>query len=184
MSAGDIRARLAVVPMSQEARGLDAGGRLAERLVGWGDNRSAAIVAKISEEERAHVGVGVAWFSAICGAEGIDPGTTFARAVTELCPDLLRGGSFNHSAREEVGLLRKWYDETMWSNEWQEVAAVAHQRAKEESIREKEEGGDGVSGLMCAVEGDKAVVLGEKVQVEKLRARLRTMLATELEACQ
>jgi uncharacterized ferritin-like protein (DUF455 family) len=50
--------RLAIVPMSQEARGLDAGPRLAARLVGAGDNVSAAIVARISLEERAHVAVG------------------------------------------------------------------------------------------------------------------------------
>ena len=54
--------RLAIVPMSQEARGLDAGQRLVERLVGAGDRRSAAIVAQIAEEERAHVAVGAsAW---------------------------------------------------------------------------------------------------------------------------
>lgn len=46
------------MPMSQEARGLDAGKRLAERLVGAGDGRSAAVVAAIAEEERAHVAVG------------------------------------------------------------------------------------------------------------------------------
>lgn len=50
--------RLAIVPMSQEARGLDAGQRLATRLVGAGDNRSASIVKRIAEEERAHVAVG------------------------------------------------------------------------------------------------------------------------------
>lgn len=44
--------------MSHEARGLDAGKRLAERLVGGGDNRSASIVAAIAVEERAHVAVG------------------------------------------------------------------------------------------------------------------------------
>ena len=49
--ANDPLARLAVVPCMQEARGLDAGPRLAERLVGHGDNVSAAIVRRISEEE-------------------------------------------------------------------------------------------------------------------------------------
>lgn len=47
--------------MSQEARGLDAGQRLVGRLTGAGDKRTAAIVAKISDEEHAHVAVGVAW---------------------------------------------------------------------------------------------------------------------------
>ena len=44
--------------MSQEAKGLDAGPRLAEKLVGCGDNRSAAIVSRIAAEEKAHVAVG------------------------------------------------------------------------------------------------------------------------------
>jgi uncharacterized ferritin-like protein (DUF455 family) len=61
----DISARLAIVPMSQEARGLDAGPRLVKRLVGLGDNRTAAIVRRISEEERAHVAVGVLWFQRV-----------------------------------------------------------------------------------------------------------------------
>ncbi|KAG1668043.1 hypothetical protein FOA52_006577, partial [Chlamydomonas sp. UWO 241] len=50
MSAHDINARLAVVPLSQEARGLDHGGRLVARLKGAGDTRSAAIVDRIAIE--------------------------------------------------------------------------------------------------------------------------------------
>lgn len=57
-AAGDVGSRLAVVPMSQEARGLDAGPRLVDRLVGLGDARSAAIVRRIAQEETAHVAVG------------------------------------------------------------------------------------------------------------------------------
>ena len=55
---GDMAGQLAVVPMSQKARSLDAGPRLFEKLVGCGDNRSAAIVARIAAEEKAHVAVG------------------------------------------------------------------------------------------------------------------------------
>lgn len=45
-------------PTLPQARGLDAGERLAKRLVGLGDNRTAAIVRRIALEERAHVAVG------------------------------------------------------------------------------------------------------------------------------
>jgi uncharacterized ferritin-like protein (DUF455 family) len=38
-TSGDVTARLAVVPMVQEARGLDAGPRLVERLNEMGDPR-------------------------------------------------------------------------------------------------------------------------------------------------
>jgi hypothetical protein len=47
LSQHDLGARLAIVPMSQEARGLDAGDRLFKRLVGMGDNRTAAIVKQV-----------------------------------------------------------------------------------------------------------------------------------------
>ncbi len=114
-SSNDVRERLAVVPMSQEARGLDAGCRLAERLVGWGDNVSAAIVARISKEERQHVAVGTYWFGAICGALQQDARSVFVDTLTTLTPELLRP-PFNNEAREAVGLPRAYYDENLWSD--------------------------------------------------------------------
>ena len=77
-TSSSLPARLAVVPCMQEARGLDAGPRLCAKLQGRGDNRSAGIVRRISEEEMAHVAVGVAWFRHVCGAlGGVDPGEAF-----------------------------------------------------------------------------------------------------------
>lgn len=153
-SAGNLSDRLAVVPLSQEARGLDAGQRLSERLVGWGDNRSAAIVAKIADEERAHVAVGVAWFRAVCGAIGVDPATRFAQTLTSLCPDLLKG-PFNHEAREEVGLAREWYDQELWPKE------AASTR-----------------------DGSTLGRLGGQHDVEELRERLEALVATEIHLSQ
>ena len=51
-------ARLCVIPMTQEARGLDAGPRLVQRLRCLGDPCSAALVERIASEEVAHVAVG------------------------------------------------------------------------------------------------------------------------------
>ena len=76
-TAGSLPARLAVVPCMQEARGLDAGPRLVSKLQGRGDNRSAGVIARISEEELAHVAVGVVWFRRLCEALGADPGDSF-----------------------------------------------------------------------------------------------------------
>ncbi|GFH30336.1 uncharacterized protein HaLaN_29170, partial [Haematococcus lacustris] len=90
---------LALVPMSQEARGLDAGTRLAARLTGSGDNRSAAIVQRIAQEEHAHVAVGVAWFKRVCDALDLQAVQLFRHQVSALSPDLLKG-SFNHVARQ------------------------------------------------------------------------------------
>lgn len=113
-SSNDVRERLAVVPMSQEARGLDAGSRLAERLVGWGDNVSASIVARITNEERQHVAVGTYWFGAICDSLQQDGRKVFVDTLTTLTPELLRP-PFNNEAREAVGLPRAYYDENLWN---------------------------------------------------------------------
>ncbi|KAL6747567.1 hypothetical protein V8C86DRAFT_1819161 [Haematococcus lacustris] len=115
-SSTDLTARLALVPMSQEARGLDAGTRLAARLTGSGDNRSAAIVQRIAQEEHAHVAVGVAWFKRVCDALDLQAVQLFRHQVSALSPDLLKG-SFNHVARQRVGLDRALYDTSMWPSE-------------------------------------------------------------------
>lgn len=61
----------------QEARGLDAGPRLFDRLMGNGDARSASISKRIAEEEVGHVAVGVAWFVDVCRRLGLDPADRF-----------------------------------------------------------------------------------------------------------
>ncbi|PWA40000.1 Ferritin/ribonucleotide reductase-like protein [Artemisia annua] len=48
-SSDDVVARLAVIPLVQEARGLDAGPLLVQKLIGFGDSRTSNIVAKIAE---------------------------------------------------------------------------------------------------------------------------------------
>lgn len=115
--------RMAVVPMAQEARGLDAGPRLREKLVGRGDNRSAAIVERITKEELNHVAVGVHWFREICAREeNIERGNEealgerFLSAVERCAPDVLKG-PFAHEEREKAGMSREWYDLTYRNEE-------------------------------------------------------------------
>ncbi|AAF80221.1 Contains similarity to 3-oxoacyl-(acyl-carrier-protein) synthase-like protein from Arabidopsis thaliana gb/AL162875 [Arabidopsis thaliana] len=86
-TSNNVAARLACIPLVQEARGLDAGPRLVKRLTGFGDNRTSKIVAKIAEEEVAHVAVDL---------------------IKEYGVELR--GPFNHSAREVAGIPRDWYD--------------------------------------------------------------------------
>lgn len=66
----------------QEARGLDAGPRLVQKLIGFGDHRTSNIVAKIAEEEVAHVAVGVFWFSLLCQKMGRTPSDSFKGEMT------------------------------------------------------------------------------------------------------
>jgi len=117
-SRSHVSQRLAVVNMAQEARGLDAGHRLVSRLCCLDDRRSAAIVARIASEEKAHVAVGIAWFVRICDAVGIAEdmyGTAFREAM-DACGMLgVLRPPFNHPARQEVGLPQDWYDPALWT---------------------------------------------------------------------
>ncbi|WOH05606.1 hypothetical protein DCAR_0625025 [Daucus carota subsp. sativus] len=107
-SSDSVTARLAVIPLVQEARGLDAGPRLVKKLIGFGDSRTSNIVAQIADEEVAHVAVGVYWFVSVCQKMGRVPCTTFKDILSEYNVELK--GPFNVLARDEAGIPRDWYD--------------------------------------------------------------------------
>lgn len=135
-SSGNVSARLAVIPMTQEARGLDAGPRLVQKLIGFGDHRTSEIVAKIAKEEVAHVAVGVFWFVTICEKLGRIPCTAFKDIIKEYNVELK--GPFNHSAREEAGIPREWYDDASVSNEQNKKLSEVHDRLASIIAIEKE----------------------------------------------
>lgn len=114
-TSDNVAARLAAIPLVQEARGLDAGPRLVQKLVGCGDNRTSKIVAKIADEEVAHVAVGLYWFVSVCQKLGRSPCSTFKDLLKEYNVELK--GPFNYSARDTVGIPRKWYDPSIPSKE-------------------------------------------------------------------
>ncbi|KAL5573742.1 hypothetical protein UlMin_023339 [Ulmus minor] len=107
-TSDNVAARLAAIPLVQEARGLDAGPRLVQRLIGFGDLRTSNIVARIAEEEVAHVAVGVHWFVDVCQKLGCAPCSTFKDLLKEYNVELK--GPFNYTARDVAGIPRDWYD--------------------------------------------------------------------------
>ncbi|GAV60137.1 DUF455 domain-containing protein [Cephalotus follicularis] len=109
-SSNNVAARLATIPLVQEARGLDAGPRLVKKLVGFGDLRTSKIVDRIADEEVAHVAVGVYWFVSLCQKMGRVPCSTFKELLKEYNVELK--GPFNYSARDEAGIPRDWYDKS------------------------------------------------------------------------
>lgn len=82
-TADDLVARMALVPRFLEARGLDVGPPMAAALEAAGDAESAAIVRRITAEERPHVAVGDRWFRWACAGRGLDPTDTFVRLLDE-----------------------------------------------------------------------------------------------------
>jgi uncharacterized ferritin-like protein (DUF455 family) len=100
----DVLARMALVPRTLEARGLDASPQVRARLVAVGDHAAAAIVDVILRDEIGHVAIGNRWFHALCRARDVDPVTTYARLTAHHDAPRLRP-PFNFAARAAAGFL-------------------------------------------------------------------------------
>jgi uncharacterized ferritin-like protein (DUF455 family) len=107
-TADDPLARLAVVPMVLEARGLDVTPAAVARFEAAGDARSAAILGRIYRDEIRHVGAGSRWFRWACESRRIDPVPAWKRLIAERFRGALKP-PFNDSARDEAGLSRDYY---------------------------------------------------------------------------
>jgi uncharacterized ferritin-like protein (DUF455 family) len=69
----DVLARLALVPRTLEARGLDATPAIRKKLVSVGDWRGAQILDIILQDEIGHVATGNRWYRFVCLQRGLDP---------------------------------------------------------------------------------------------------------------
>ncbi len=87
----DLLARLAVIPLVQEARGLDAGPRLIHKLSCSGARESAQLVRNIVADEVNHVRYGIRWFKYCCALNGLDHTTHFHHLVLQYFPQGLPG---------------------------------------------------------------------------------------------
>ena len=107
-TAHDPLARLAVVPMVLEARGLDVTPATAARFAAAGDVRSAAILARIYRDEIRHVAAGSRWFKWACDSRRIEPVSAWQRLVRAHFRGAVKP-PFNDSARGVAGLSRDYY---------------------------------------------------------------------------
>jgi uncharacterized ferritin-like protein (DUF455 family) len=101
-TSGDILARIALVPRTLEARGLDASPPVRAKLAQAGDHAAAAILDIILRDEIGHVAVGNRWFAWLCERDDLDPIATYAElAMRHKAPQLR--GPFNLEARRAAG---------------------------------------------------------------------------------
>lgn len=98
----DILARIALVPRTLEARGLDASPAVKKKLVSAGDVRAGEILDVILQDEIGHVAVGNRWYKYLCAQRGLDPVTTYADLSDRYKAPKLRG-PFNLEARKAAG---------------------------------------------------------------------------------
>lgn len=104
----DLTARLAVVPLILEARGLDVTPTLQAKMRETGDNASADILDIIYNDEKGHVAVGAKWFRFLCAREKKDPAAAFKELVRLNFRSPLKP-PFNDIARAEAGLTPSFY---------------------------------------------------------------------------
>ena len=107
-TAHDLLARLAVVPLVLEARGLDVSTAMITNLRRAEDHESANVFETIYEEEIAHVAIGRKWFDHFCALQGENAEAAFHRLVRAYFRGTLKP-PFNESARSAAGLEPGFY---------------------------------------------------------------------------
>ncbi|MBO6782437.1 MAG: ferritin-like domain-containing protein [Alphaproteobacteria bacterium] len=104
----DLAARLAVVPMVLEARGLDVTPAMISKLRGVDDGESAAVLEVIYREEVGHVATGQRWFAFEAERRGEEPETYWRALVAKYFRGDLKP-PFNTAARDAAGMPEHWY---------------------------------------------------------------------------
>jgi len=108
-TAHDLLARLAVVPLVLEARGLDVTPEMILRLERAGDAVSAAVLRRIYQDEIGHVAVGLRWFEWLCSDRGLNPAAAFHDCVRRHFTGALKP-PFNRAARDAAGFPVTYYE--------------------------------------------------------------------------
>ena len=104
-TAHHIVARMALVPRTLEARGLDATPQIQAKLrqVGTPDSlRAVEILDIILRDEVGHVAIGNHWYRWLCEREGLDPVAHY-RVLTERYKAPKLRPPFNNEARKRAG---------------------------------------------------------------------------------
>ncbi len=102
----DVLARMALVPRTLEARGLDASPPLKQKLAQAGDHAAAAILDIILRDEIGHVAIGNHWFHFLCDQRGVDSIVTFEQLCVQFQAPKLKP-PFNMDARKQAGFTEQ-----------------------------------------------------------------------------
>ena len=101
-TGSDVLARLALVPRTLEARGLDATPAIRKKLVSIGDLAGARHLDLILHDEIGHVATGNRWYAWLCASRSLDPLTTYQTLARQHAAPTLKG-PFNLPARRAAG---------------------------------------------------------------------------------
>ena len=107
-TAHDLLARLAIVPLVLEARGLDVTPATITDFRRAGDEQSAAILDRIYRDEIGHVAAGMRWFHHFAEEAGLDPKQAWQERVRRHFKGTLKP-PFNDAARSDAGFDPEFY---------------------------------------------------------------------------
>lgn len=107
-TAHDLLARLAIVPLVLEARGLDVTPTMIKNLRKADDIQSAEILERIYNDEIGHVAIGQRWFQYICAEQELEPKKTWQKLVKKHFKGSLKP-PFNDKARQLAGVPMSYY---------------------------------------------------------------------------
>jgi uncharacterized ferritin-like protein (DUF455 family) len=111
-TADDALARMALVPRTLEARGLDASPAVRAKFVAVGDLDSARVIDRILDDEIGHVAIGNRWFRYLCARRDVDPAAA-AREAARRCNAPRQRGPLNVAARLRAGFTQAELDELL-----------------------------------------------------------------------
>ncbi len=104
-TAGDVLARMALVPRTLEARGLDATPQIQDKLRAVGSPmalRAVEVLDIILRDEVGHVAIGNQWYRWLCERQGLDPVAHYPVLAAQYRAPRLHP-PFNEAARREAG---------------------------------------------------------------------------------
>lgn len=99
-------ARMALVPRTMEARGLDAVPGIRDRFKQVKDVKAVEILEIILHDEIGHVSIGNRWFNFLCTKENLSPITAYRDLARQYRAPILRG-PFNVEARQQAGFTQE-----------------------------------------------------------------------------
>lgn len=106
---GDVVARMALVPRTLEARGLDATPQIQDKLRAVGTPaalRAVDILDIILRDEIGHVAIGNHWYRWLCQRDGLDPVAHYGVLVERYLAPRLHP-PFNDAARRRAGFTEE-----------------------------------------------------------------------------
>ena len=98
----DVLARMALVPRTMEARGLDATPSTRSKFAQVGDSKMVEILTIILRDEIGHVAIGNVWYNWLCAQRNLEPIATFASLCQQYSAPKLKP-PFNLEARRQAG---------------------------------------------------------------------------------